>query len=101
MAMTPQGKAGVPVRWIAENTEGVVGAVDRTSRGKYRATNNSGHTVGTYRTLTEAREQLSKKHDSTAIQRLDQSRGLLIGGLVALLATVAVAIVGVVLLLAL
>lgn len=91
----------LPVRWIAESDDGVVGAVDRTSRGKYRATNIDGRRLGTYRTLTEAREQLAKKHDSTAIQRMDQSRVLVIGGLIALLATVAIAVVGVILLLAL
>lgn len=89
------------VRWIAESEEGVVGAVDRTSRGKYRATSINGRTIGTYRTLTEARHQLAKKHDSTAAQRMDQSRILLISGLVALIATVAIAIVGIVLLLTL
>ena len=79
------------VRWIAESDDSVVGAVDRT--------NNSGRTVGTYRTLTEARIQLAQKHDSTAAQRMDQSRVLLISGLVALLATALVAVVGVILLL--
>ncbi len=101
MLMTSNEETPTPVRWIAENAGGVVGAVDRTSRGMYRVTNSSGRTVGTFRTLTEARAQLAKKHDSTAIQRMDQSRGLLIGGLIALLATLAVAIVGVVLLLSL
>ena len=99
--MTSNDEAPTPVRWIAEDGNGVVGAVDRTSRGKYRATNSTGRAVGTYRTLTEARAQLAKKHDSTASQRMDQSRGLLIGGLIALLATLAVAIIGVVLLLSL
>lgn len=89
----------MPVRWIAESDDIVVGAVDRTSRGKYRATNSDGRTLGTYRTLAEAREQLARKHDSTAIQRMDQSRVLLIGGLVALVATVAIAVVGLILLL--
>lgn len=88
------------VRWIAESEDSVVGAVDRTARGKYRATNNNGRTVGTYRTLTEARVQLAHKHDSTAAQRMNQSRVLLVSGFVALLATAVVAVVGVILLLA-
>lgn len=87
------------VRWIAESGDGVVGAVERTSRGKYRATDSDGRTVGTYRTLTEARLELAKKHDSTAAQRMNQSRVLLVGGLVGLIATSIIAIVGVVLLL--
>ncbi len=87
------------VRWIAETEDGVVGAIDRTPRGKYRATNSNGRTVGTYRTLTEARTQLAQKHDSTRVQRLDQSRVLLIGGLVALVATAVIAVVGIVMLL--
>lgn len=88
-----------PIRWIAEFEGGVAGAIDRTSRGQYRARDHRGRTVGTYRTLTEARDQLAKKHDSTVSQRMDQSSVLLIGGLIALLATVVVAVVGVVLLL--
>lgn len=90
-----------PVRWIAESEEGIVGAVDRTSRGMYRASNSNGRTLGTYRTLSEARKQLAKKHATTTIQRMDQSRVLLVGGLFALLATVAIAVVGLVLLLSL
>lgn len=97
--MTFETEPRSPVRWIAESDDGVVGAVDRTSRGKYRATNSNGRAVGTYRTLTEAREQLAKKHDSTATQRMDQSHALLVGGLIALLATFGVAVVGVFLLL--
>lgn len=89
----------LPVRWIAESEEGVVGAVDRTSRGMYRATNLNGRKVGTYRTLTKAREQLAKRLDSTRIQRMDQSRILQIIGLVFLIATSAVTIVGVIFLL--
>lgn len=88
-----------PVRWIAEFEGGIAGAIDRTSRGKYRATDNRGRTVGTYRTLTEARDHLAKKHDSTAIQRMDQSPILLIGGLIALVGTAVVAVIGIVLLL--
>lgn len=86
-------------RWIAESEDGVVGAVERTSRGKYRATDSSGRKVGTFRTLTEARRQLAEKYDSTASQRMDQSRTLLITGLIVLIATTVIAIVGVVLLL--
>lgn len=97
--MTFETESRSPVRWIAESDDEVVGAVDRTPRGKYRATNSNGRTVGTYRTLTEAREQLAKKHGSTATQRMDQSRALLIGGLIALIATAGIAVVGVVLLL--
>lgn len=88
----------LPVRWIAENDEGVVGEVVRTSRGEYRASDVHGRKVGIYRTLTAAREGLAKTHDSTVIQRMDQSRVLLVGGLFALVATVAVAVVGIILL---
>lgn len=84
------------VRWIAESDDTVVGSVDRTSRGKYRATNIKGRTVGTYRTITEARTQLAHKHDSTFAERLNQSRILHIFGLVALVATALIAAVGVV-----
>lgn len=89
------------VRWIAERDDTVVGAVERTSRGRYRATNSRGKTVGTYRTLAEARRQLDEKHDSTARQRMDQSRVLLLTGLVALIATGVIAVAGIVLLLVL
>lgn len=99
--MSSHEEVPLPVRWIAEDGNGVVGAVDRTSRGNYRVTNDKGRHIGTYRTINEARLQLAKKHDATALQRMDQSRGLLIGGLVALLSTALVAIVGVVLLLVL
>lgn len=101
VAMSSDLEQPLPVRWIAEGEEGVVGAVDRTARGKYRATNINGRRVGTYRTLTEARIQLAQKHDATALQRMNQSKILVIGGLVALIATIAIAIVGVILMLAL
>lgn len=97
--MSSELEPTLAVRWIAESDDVVVGAVERTSRGMYRATNLNGRKIGTYRTLTEAREQLAKKLDATRIQRMDQSRILQIIGLVVLIATVAVAIVGVVFLL--
>ncbi len=96
--MTSHDETPLPVRWVAESSDGVVGAVERTSRGNYRAINDKGRRIGTYRTINEARTQLARKHDSTVIQRMDQSRGLLIGGLIALVSTLLVAIVGVVLL---
>ena len=101
VAMSSDIESPLPVRWIAESEEGIVGAVDRTPRGKYRATNNNGRKVGTYRTLTEARVQLAQKYDATRGQRLDQSRFLVIAGLVALIATMAVAIAGIISLLVL
>ncbi len=97
--MTSDTESPLPVRWIAESDDVEVGAVERTSRGMYRATNLNGRKVGTYRTLTEAREQLAKKLDSTRIQRMDQSRILQVTGLVVLVATAALAIVGVIFLL--
>lgn len=93
-------EANTPIRWIAEIDGGAAGAIDRTPRGEYRATDSQGRKVGTYRTLAEAREQLGEKHDSTTLQRMDQSRVLQISGLVALLATVVIAILGLLLLLA-
>lgn len=78
-----------------------MGAVERTSRGKYRATNVHGRTVGTYRTLSEARIELAHKFGASTRQRMDQSRFLVIGGFVALIATAAIAVVGIVLMLTL
>lgn len=95
----PETGANTPVRWIAEFDGRVAGAIDRTPRGAYRVTNSRGRRIGTYRTLTEAREQLAKKHDSTAFQRMDQSKALVVTGLVALVATLLIAILGVILLL--
>ncbi len=92
-------EAGAPIRWIAEIDGGVAGVIDRTPRGEYRATDSQGRKIGTYRTLSEAREQLGEKHDSTTLQRMDQSRTLQVVGLIALVATIVVAVVGLVLLL--
>ncbi|MEO7349911.1 MAG: hypothetical protein ABIW32_08665 [Terrimesophilobacter sp.] len=97
--MESNGEQTVAARWIAESDDVVVGTVDRTSRGMYRATNINGRKIGTYRTLSEAREQLAQKLDSTRIQRMNQSRVLQIIGLAFLVATAAVAVVGVVFLL--
>lgn len=93
--MTQSNELPPPVRWIAEGDDGEVGAVTRTSRGMYRATNVNGRKIGTFRTLSEARDQFAHTLDSTAIQRMDQSRVLQVVGLVVLVATVAVGIVGV------
>lgn len=86
----------LPTRWVAEYDGEVAGGVDRTPRGKYRATDRHGHRVGTFRTLAEARDALAAKNSTTAIQRMNQSRFLLFGGLIAFLATATVATIGIV-----
>src|SRR5690606_15651971 len=101
VALSSDIEQPTPVRWIAESEDVVVGAVERTSRGKYRAPNVHGRTVGTYRTLSEARVELAHKCGASTRQRTDQSKFLVIGGLVALIATAAIAVVGVVLMLTL
>lgn len=90
----PQWVPVLPTRWVAEYDGEVAGGIDRTSRGRYRATNRHGRRIGTFRTLDEARERLELNNSATRIERFDQSRGLLIGGLIAFLATAAVAAFG-------
>ncbi|MBB5631782.1 hypothetical protein BKA04_000005 [Cryobacterium mesophilum] len=86
----------LPTRWVAEYDGEVAGAIDRTPRGKYLATDRRGRKVGSFRTLSEARDRLDEKNSSTTMQRMDQSRLLLIGGLIAFLAAASVAAVGIV-----
>lgn len=92
----PQWVPILPTRWVAEYDGEVAGGIDRTPRGKYRATDRRGRKVGTFRTLDEARDRLADKNSKTRIQRMDQSRALLVGGLVAFLATATVAGLGLV-----
>jgi|GEM_PF-4490656 len=86
----------LPTRWVAEYDGEVAGAIDRTPRGKYRATDRNGRRAGTFRTLTEARDALAKKNSTTTLQRMNQSTALLIGGFVAFIATAVVATIGIV-----
>lgn len=97
----PQWVPTLPTRWVAEYDGEVAGEIDRTPRGKYRATNRHGRKVGTFRTLSEARDRLAAANSTTRIEQMDQSRGLLVVGLVAFLATATVAAFGLVILLAL
>ncbi len=96
----PEWVPVLPTRWVAEYDGEVAGAIDRTSRGKYRATDRRGRRVGTFRTLADARDALAEKNSTTAIQRMNQSQALLVGGLLAFLATAVVAAIGIVSLLA-
>ncbi len=92
----PEWVPVLPTRWVAEYDGEVAGGIDRTPRGKYRATDRRGRRVGTFRTLTEARDALAEKNSTTRIQRMNQSRVLLVGGFIAFLATAIVAAVGIV-----
>jgi hypothetical protein len=92
----PQWVPILPTRWVAEYDGEVAGAIDRTARGRYRATDRRGRRVGTYRTLDEARDRLADKNSKSTIERMDQSRALLIGGLLAFLATATMAGIGIV-----
>ena len=96
----PHGVPILPTRWVAEYDGEVAGAIDRTPGGKYLATDRHGRKVGTFRTLTEARDRLAQKNGATKMQRMDQSRVLLVGGLIAFLATASAATFGIVSLLA-
>ncbi|GAA3746560.1 hypothetical protein GCM10022239_22660 [Leifsonia bigeumensis] len=96
----PQWVPVLPTRWVAEYDGEVAGGIDRTPRGRYRATNRHGRRIGSFRTLDEARERLELNNSATRIQRFDQSRVLLVGGLIAFLATAGVAAFGVMSLLA-
>lgn len=89
----------LPTRWVAEYDGEIAGSIDRTPRGRYRATNRHGRKVGTFRTLDQARERLALSNSASKIERLDRSRGLLLGGLVAFAATTAAAVAGVMMLL--
>lgn len=91
----PEWVPVLPTRWVAEYDGEVAGAVDRTPRGKYRATDRNSRRVGTFRTLADARDALAEKNSTTAIQRMNQSRSLLVIGLVAFLATATVAAVAI------
>ena len=91
----PEWVPVLPTRWVAEYDGEVAGAVDRTPRGKYRATDRNGCRIGTFRTLADARDALTEKNSTTAIQRMNQSRSLLIVGLVAFLATATVAAIAI------
>lgn len=90
----PQWVPTLPTRWVAEYDGEVAGAIDRTARGKYRATNRHGRKVGSFRTLEEARDRLEVANSATRIEQFDQSRALLIGGFIAFAATAAVAVFG-------
>lgn len=90
----PQWVPILPSRWVAEYDGEVAGSIDRTPRGRYLATNRRGRKVGTFRTLDQARQRLTASNSATTIQRLDQSRLLLFGGLGMLAATVAIAAFG-------
>lgn len=92
----PQWVPILPTRWVAEYDGEVAGGIDRTARGRYRATNRRGRHIGTFRTLEEARHRLETDNGSTRIQRFDQSRSLLIVGLVAFLAAASAAGIGIV-----
>ncbi len=96
----PQWVPVLPTRWVAEYDGEVAGGIDRTARGKYRTTNRRGRRIGSFRTLEEARERLELDNKATRIERFDQSRALLVWGLVAFLAAASVAVIGVVALLA-
>ncbi|MBX3091310.1 MAG: hypothetical protein KF801_02245 [Cryobacterium sp.] len=92
----PEWVPVLPTRWVAEYDGEVAGGIDRTPGGKYRATDRNGRRVGSFRTLAEARDALEAKNSTTAIQRMNQSRTLLIGGLAAFLATATVATMGII-----
>ncbi len=92
----PELVSVLPTRWVADYDGEVAGSIDRTPRGKYRATDRNGHRAGTFRTLVDARDALDRKNSTTAIQRLSQSRVLLVGGFIAFLAAATVAAIGIV-----
>ncbi len=96
----PQWVPVLPTRWVAEYDGEVAGGIDRTPRGRYRATDRHGRRVGTFRTLEEARDRLEVNNSATRIERFDQSRTLLIVGLVAFAAAASVAVLGTIALLA-
>lgn len=97
----PEWVSAAPSRWVAHYDGEDAGVIDRTPNDTYLVTNRHGRKVGTFRTLEQARQRLSESNSATRRDKLDQSRTLLIGGLVLFALTAAVAAVGVVLLLGL
>lgn len=91
----PQWVPILPTRWVAEYDGEVAGGIDRTPRGRYRATNRHGRRIGSFRTLEEARDRLEVANQSTRIEQFDQSRVLVVWGFVAFIGAAAAAVIGV------
>lgn len=82
----------LPSRWVAEYDGEAAGSIDLTRRGKYRATDRHNRHVGTFRSIDEARLKLAESNQISRRDHWDTSLPLGTIGLVLLVATTALGI---------
>ena len=84
----------LPSRWVAEYDGEAAGTIDLTRRGRYRVTDRHNRHVGTYRSIIEARNELAASNQVSRREHLDSSLPLNALGLALLVATTALGIYG-------
>ena len=90
--LEPQWVRVLPSRWVAEYDGEAAGSIDLTRRGRYRVTDRHNRRVGTFRSIDEARLKLADSNRVSRIQHWDTSVPLTALGLVLLIATTALGI---------
>ncbi|MBX3086911.1 MAG: hypothetical protein KF742_00355 [Cryobacterium sp.] len=91
---SPEPQSGLPQSWIVEKDGEVAAEVNLTSAGKFRVTSSNGRKLGTFDTLAQVRHRLESFQEETLRERIRKSTFLMFGGLFALIASIAIAIVG-------
>ena len=84
----------LPSRWVAEYDGEAAGSIDLTRHGRYRVTDRHNRRVGTYRSITEAREHLATSNQVSRREHLDASKLLSGLGFVLLVATTVFGVYG-------
>lgn len=88
----PQWVQVLPSRWVAEYDGEAAGSIDLTRRGRYRATDRHNRRIGTFRSIDEARVKLAQSNQISRREHWDSSLPLGTLGLVLLIATSALGI---------
>jgi len=82
----------LPSRWVAEYDGEAAGSIDLTRRGRYRVTDRHNRHVGTYRSIIEARQELAASNQVSRREHWDTSAALGALGLLLLIATTALGV---------
>lgn len=90
--LEPQWVQVLPSRWVAEYDGEAAGSIDLTRRGRYRVTDRHSRNVGTFRSIEEAQHRLDDSNQVTRREHWDASIRLGALGLVLLVATTALGI---------